>query len=176
MIKTAALISAVALIAGLGAVNSAQAAPVKHPAQLASKAQLAREHARAMKAGDQANDPYNPASSNSLNQQQLAKAGALPAGMPGDSSNSGDVQPGAINSGATNTSGVDAATAIQQQPDATTPAGQNGTTNGNDATGSNVMPPQSPPVNGTTPDTQNTPQATTPQADTSNNMSNSSPQ
>ncbi len=173
MIKTAALISAVALIAGLGAVNSAQAAPVKHPAQLASKAQLAREHARAMKAGDQANDPYNSASSDSLNQQQLAKAGAMPAGMPGST----DVQPGSINSGATNTSGVDAATAIQQQPDATTPAGQNGTgTNGNDATGSNVMPPQSPPVNGTTPDTQNTPQATTPQADTSNNMSNSSPQ
>ena len=37
-------------------------------------AQLKREHDRAVAAGDHANDPYNSASSDALNQQQLAKA------------------------------------------------------------------------------------------------------
>ena len=40
-------------------------------------AQLKREHDRAVAAGDHANDPLNPASSNALNQQEVAKAQAL---------------------------------------------------------------------------------------------------
>ncbi|MFT4076059.1 MAG: hypothetical protein QM647_11065 [Asticcacaulis sp.] len=40
-------------------------------------AQLQREHQRALAAGDHANDPLNPASSNDLNKQELAKALAL---------------------------------------------------------------------------------------------------
>ena len=40
-------------------------------------AQLKREHDRAVAAGDHANDPLNPASSNALNQQEAAKAQAL---------------------------------------------------------------------------------------------------
>lgn len=40
-------------------------------------AQLQREHQRAISAGDHANDPLNPTSSNDLNKQELAKALAL---------------------------------------------------------------------------------------------------
>ncbi|CAM3203920.1 hypothetical protein [Asticcacaulis taihuensis] len=40
-------------------------------------AQIQREHERAVAAGDHANDPLNPASSNALNQQEAAKAAAL---------------------------------------------------------------------------------------------------
>ena len=145
MTKTIALISAIALAAGLTAAG-AQAAPTHKSGELASKSQLAREHARAVKAGDTANDPANSASSDALNQQQLAKAQALPGS---------DAQPGAINSGTTNTSAVDANTGMSTDT-STTPAPA-----ANDApTSSTPMPPQSPPVNGTTPSTQNTPQAT----------------
>jgi hypothetical protein len=52
-------------------------APVKDPAPTASPAQLKREHDRAKAAGDTANDPFNPSSSNDLNKQQLAKAQSL---------------------------------------------------------------------------------------------------
>jgi len=49
-------------------------------------AQLQREHDRAVAAGDHANDPMNPASSNALNQQEAAKAAALGNGpVPADS-------------------------------------------------------------------------------------------
>jgi hypothetical protein len=48
-------------------------------------AQLQREHERAVAAGDHANDPLNPASSNALNQQEPAKAAALGNGpVPAD--------------------------------------------------------------------------------------------
>lgn len=155
MTKTIALISAIALAAGLGAAG-ANAAPmhrhhVRGGGELASSAQLAREHARAVKAGDTANDPFNSSSSDSLNQQQLAKAQALPGA---------EVQPGAINGSTTNTSGVDANSnmAAPSSPS---------------ATDNNAMPPQSPPVQGTTPDTQNTPQ--TPPSTPQGTMPSTSP-
>lgn len=48
-------------------------------------AQLQREHERAVAAGDHANDPLNPTSSNALNQQEAAKAAALGNGpVPAD--------------------------------------------------------------------------------------------
>lgn len=50
---------------------------VPHKGSLASKAQLKREHARAIKAGDTANDPYSSESSDALNKAQLAKAQAM---------------------------------------------------------------------------------------------------
>ena len=143
MTKTIALISVLALTAGLGAAG-ANAAPVhKHHAsgELASSAQLSREHNRAVKAGDTANDPDNSASSDALNQQQLAKAQALPGA---------EVEPGAINSGATNTSGVDTNTNVAPSSTSVAPAAPSPDTN--------AMPPQSPPVEGTTPGTQDTPQ------------------
>jgi len=40
-------------------------------------AQIQREHARAVAAGDHANDPLNSASSDALNRQEVAKAQAL---------------------------------------------------------------------------------------------------
>jgi hypothetical protein len=43
----------------------------------AEAAQHQREHERAVAAGDNANDPYNPASAADLNKQQLARAVAL---------------------------------------------------------------------------------------------------
>ncbi|MDV6332811.1 hypothetical protein [Asticcacaulis sp. 201] len=46
----------------------------------AEAAQLKREHDRAIAAGDHANDPHNPASSDALNSEQLAKAQALGTG------------------------------------------------------------------------------------------------
>jgi len=166
MTKTIALISALALAAGLGAAG-AQAAPT-HKAtgsELASKAQLAREHDRAVKKGDTANDPANSASSDALNQQQLAKAQALPGA---------DVQPGAINSGSTNTSGVDANT-----PASTTSGTDvnNGMPNNNMATPTSPTAPSAPtpgavppapPADGPTPGTQMTPQtpSSTPQGNT----------
>lgn len=162
MTKTIALISAIALAAGLTAAG-AQAAPThKHTGELASKAQLAREHNRAVKAGDTANDPNDSSSSDALNQQQLAKAQALPGA---------DVQPGAINSGTTNTSAVDANTGMSTDSNMA-PAPANGATDQ-----SNTMPPATPPVQGTTPDSQNTPQATpsTPQGGTTD-TNPSSPQ
>lgn len=48
----------------------------------ASSAQLKREHDRAVKAGDAANDPFDPSSSDALNQQQLQSAQAALAAMP----------------------------------------------------------------------------------------------
>ncbi len=52
-------------------------------------AQLKREHERAVAAGDHANDPLNPTSSNVLNQQEVAKAAALGNGpVPADSATS----------------------------------------------------------------------------------------
>jgi len=49
----------------------------------ASPAQLKREHDRAVKAGDTANDPFDSSSSDALNQQQLQAAqGASPIVMP----------------------------------------------------------------------------------------------
>ena len=49
----------------------------------AAPAQLKREHDRAVKAGDPANDPFDPSSSDTLNQQQLQAAqGASPIVMP----------------------------------------------------------------------------------------------
>ncbi len=165
MTKTIALISAIALAAGLSAAG-AQAAPThKHTGELASQSQLAREHARAVKAGDTANDPANSSSSDALNQQQLAKAQALPGA---------DVQPGAINSGATNTSAADANTGMSTDSNmAPAPAPATNATPDQ----SNSMPPASPPVQGTTPDSQNTPQATpsTPQGGTTD-ANPSSPQ
>ena len=163
MTKTIALISAIALAAGLSAAG-AQAAPThKHTGELASKAQLAREHARAVKAGDTANDPSDSSSSDALNQQQLAKAQALPGA---------DVQPGAINGGATNTSAADANTGMSTDSNMA-PAPSTSATPDQ----SNTMPPASPPVQGTTPDSQNTPQATpsTPQGGTTD-TNPSSPQ
>jgi len=164
MTKTIALISALALAAGLGAAG-AQAAPThKTSGELASKAQLAREHARAMKAGDTANDPTNSASSDSLNQQQLAKAQALPGA---------DVQPGAIN-GSANTSGVDANTS---GADVNNSMPNNNMPNNNMTTPTsptapsaptpNAVPPQAP-TDGLTPGTQMTPQtpSSTPQGNT----------
>ncbi|MDI7774067.1 hypothetical protein [Asticcacaulis sp. EMRT-3] len=61
-----------------------QAAPAAaNPLQGASPAQLQREHNRAVKAGDTANDPMNPASSNALNQAQL-QGTPLPDGTTAD--------------------------------------------------------------------------------------------
>jgi len=48
----------------------------------ASPAQLKREHDRAVKAGDAANDPFDSSSSDALNQQQLQSAQAALATMP----------------------------------------------------------------------------------------------
>ena len=164
MTKTIAFVSAIALAAGLTAAG-ANAAPTH---QLASKAQLAREHARAVKAGDTANDPNNSASSDALNQQQLAKAQALPGA---------DVQPGSINSGATNTSAVDANTGMSNDSNMAPAPMNNGSATNATPDQSNTMPPATPPVQGTTPDSQNTPQATpsTPQGGTTD-TNPSSPQ
>ncbi len=170
MTKTIALISALALAAGLGAAG-AQAAPThKTTGELASKAQLSREHARAVKAGDTANDPANSASSDALNQQQLAKAQALPGA---------DVQPGAINGGTTNTSGVDANAPApdannsmpntNSMPSNNMPA-NNSMSNDNMATPPSPNAPSAPtpgavppppPSDGPTPGTQITPQGNT---------------
>ncbi len=171
MTKTIALISALALAAGLTAAG-AQAAPTKTTGELASKAQLSREHARAVKKGDTANDPANSASSDALNQQQLAKAQALPGA---------DVQPGAINSGATNTSGADANMPNAAAPDANNSMPNNNMPN-NGMQNNNSMPndtmsaptnpnapsaptagavPPAPPSDGPTPGTQTTPQGNT---------------
>ncbi len=73
MLKTAFLTaSAVALALSLGAAPAF--AKQTHTRQLASPAQLQREHNRAVKAGDTANDPFDSSSSDALNQQQLAGA------------------------------------------------------------------------------------------------------
>lgn len=56
------------------------------PGTAEQAAQLQREHERAVAAGDHANDPLNPTSSNVLNQQEAAKAAALGNGpVPADS-------------------------------------------------------------------------------------------
>ncbi len=52
----------------------------------ASPAQLKREHDRAVKAGDAANDPFDSSSSDALNRQQLQAAQAALATLPTDSS------------------------------------------------------------------------------------------
>ncbi|MGN6422502.1 MAG: hypothetical protein ACTHLA_04235 [Asticcacaulis sp.] len=64
-------ISAAAIAAGLVFSGAAFAQTLNDPAQ------LQREHQRAVAANDPANDPYNPQSSNRLNQQQLQRAQAL---------------------------------------------------------------------------------------------------
>jgi hypothetical protein len=64
-------ISAAAIAAGLVFSGAAFAQTLNDPAQ------LQREHQRAVAAHDPANDPYNPQSSNRLNQQQLQRAQAL---------------------------------------------------------------------------------------------------
>ena len=54
----------------------------------ASPAQLKREHDRAVRAGDTANDPFDSSSSDALNQQQLQAAeGASPVIMPDEPGN-----------------------------------------------------------------------------------------
>ena len=84
MQKTRLIMAAAAMTLSLtGMADFAHAQSAKsHKAakgQLASPAQLKREHDRAVKAGDTANDPFNSSSSDDLNKQQLANAG-LPAG------------------------------------------------------------------------------------------------
>lgn len=79
MTKISLMTAAAALALGLTvSATSVSAAPhAKTAGQLASPAQLQREHQRAIKAGDHANDPFNSASSDDLNKQQLAKAQML---------------------------------------------------------------------------------------------------
>lgn len=79
MTKIYLMTAAAALALGLtvSAADASAAPRAQTKAQLASPAQLQREHQRAMKAHDAANDPFNPASSNDLNKQQLAKANML---------------------------------------------------------------------------------------------------
>ncbi len=79
MQKTRLIMAAAAMtlsLTGMADFAHAQSAKAHKAAkgQLASPAQLQREHDRALKAGDAANDPFNPASSNDLNKQQLANA------------------------------------------------------------------------------------------------------
>ena len=85
MRKTHMIVAGTALTLSLaGWVSLAQA---QDPAHVSNPAQLQREHVRAMKANDPANDPYNPASSNDLNRKQLDRANALgnaPTGIAGD--------------------------------------------------------------------------------------------
>jgi hypothetical protein len=65
--KTLALLTGAALIFSGGAAL----AQTSDMGQDASQAQLQREHNRAVKAGDAANDPMDSSSSDALNQQQL---------------------------------------------------------------------------------------------------------
>ena len=70
ILTTAVMSLALTGMADLAYAQSAKA----HKAtkgQLASPAQLQREHNRAVKAGDTANDPFNSASSDALNRAQL---------------------------------------------------------------------------------------------------------
>jgi len=94
-------ISAAVISAGLLLSGAAFAQTLNDPAQ------LKREHMRAVAAHDPANDPYNPRSSNKLNQQQLAKAQAMGTGpgvtdetyrMPYDASSQTAKPPVAYNS------------------------------------------------------------------------------
>ena len=82
--KTALAIAAALLLSSTATFAQAQETTqtptppaAESPQSPASPAQLKREHDRAIAAGDHANDPFNPASSNALNQQQLAKAKSL---------------------------------------------------------------------------------------------------
>ncbi len=76
--KTQILMATAAALGMFGIADMAQAKQT-HKGQIANPAQLQREHNRAIKAGDAANDPFDSSSSDSLNQQQLAKAqGATP--------------------------------------------------------------------------------------------------
>ena len=92
MKHSALILSAALAAAGFAPVAFAQdAAPVvsqETPPTAtvpAAPAQLKREHDRAVKAGDTANDPFDSSSSDSLNQQQLQAAqGASPIVMPPD--------------------------------------------------------------------------------------------
>lgn len=74
--------AALALVGG-AAIAQTATTTAKGSGELASKAQLEREHKRAVKAGDTANDPMNSASSDALNQKQLqglpSPTGAAPA-------------------------------------------------------------------------------------------------
>lgn len=65
--KTLILLTGAALIFSGGAAL----AQTTDMGQAASQAQLQREHNRAVKAGDTANDPLDSSSSDALNQQQL---------------------------------------------------------------------------------------------------------
>jgi len=81
------LIPACAVLALAASAALAQTAP--NPGHDASQAQLQREHNRAVKAGDTANDPMNPASSDALNQQQLQGAPIANTSADSVSSDSG---------------------------------------------------------------------------------------
>jgi hypothetical protein len=74
-LMTAAAALALGLTCQAGSVSAAPRA--KTAGQLASPAQLQREHMRAVKAGDKANDPFDSTSSDDLNKQQLAKSQML---------------------------------------------------------------------------------------------------
>ncbi len=76
-----AIVSAAALVLGLG--FTAPAVYAQDGAHLNDPAQLQREHNRAKAAGDWANDPYNPTSSNDLNRRQLDRANAAGNGPAG---------------------------------------------------------------------------------------------
>jgi hypothetical protein len=107
MTKIYLMTAAAALALGLtvSAADASAAPRAQTQGQLASPAQLQREHQRAIKAHDAANDPFNPASSNDLNKQQVAKANMLGT-QPGVS----DVAP-------------PESTALNSQTDATTQTG-----------------------------------------------------
>jgi hypothetical protein len=91
MTRTLTMTATLALTAGLLTGNAAMAqttvatptGPTQEistppaPGTAEHDAQLKREHDRAVAAGDHANDPYNSASSDALNQQQAAKAAEL---------------------------------------------------------------------------------------------------
>ena len=155
--------SALALACTLGA-SQASAAPKTHKGQVASPAQLQREHSRAVKAGDTANDPFNSASSDALNQQQLANIqsamGQTPsapsmASAPMTDANTGISSDTSATSDVGNT-GVDTSTATTNDntnnnastdTDTTTapPADQPGTPTGSQDNGSTSMPSSSMP-------------------------------
>ena len=95
MKHTALIVSAALVAAGFAPLAFAQdAATTPEVSQQtpptatvpASPAQLKREHDRAVKAGDSANDPFDSSSSDALNRQQLEAAqGASPVIMPDES-------------------------------------------------------------------------------------------
>ena len=100
--KTLALLTGAALIFSGGAAL----AQTTDMGQDASQAQLQREHDRAVKADDSANDPMDSSSSDALNQQQLQGtpiSGGSDAGGPTTAPTTSDMPPPApdANSGMT---------------------------------------------------------------------------